>query len=92
MRLCADEGEHPECPYLSALPPILFHGPVHGEPGTVCEHGLLTVPDEVWDLAVRRAAAIGPLARADVVGLGAVDAAAGELGVSRRQVYVLLRR
>jgi len=52
----------------------------------------MTVPDEVWDLAVRRAAAIGPLARADVVGLGAVDAAAGELGVSRRQVYVLLRR
>ena len=51
---------------LSALPPILFHGPVHGEPGTVCEHGLLTVPDGVWDLAVRRVAVIAPLARADL--------------------------
>jgi len=38
---------------LSALPPILFHGPVHGEPATVCEHGLLTVPDGVWDLVSR---------------------------------------
>jgi len=92
LRLCADERGLWSWPYLSALPSILFHGPVHGVPGTVGEDGLLTVPGEVWDLAVRRAAVIGPLARADVVGLGAVDAAAGELGVSRRQVYVLLRR
>lgn len=58
----------------------------------VAERGLLSVPDEVWDLAVRRAQVIGPLARADIVGFGAVDAAAAELGVSRRKVYLLLRR
>jgi putative transposase len=58
----------------------------------VSERGLLTVPDEVWNLAVRRAEVIAPLARADVVGLGAVDAEAAELGVSRRKVYLLLGR
>ncbi len=45
-----------------------------------------------WNVAVRRAAVIGPLADAGVVGLAAVDAAAAELGVSRRQVYLMLRR
>lgn len=58
----------------------------------VPERGLLSVPDEVWDLAVRRARVIGPLAAADVVGGSAVEAAAAELGLSRRQVYELLRR
>jgi putative transposase len=57
----------------------------------VAERGLLSVPDEVWDLAVRRAGVIGPLAAADVVGGSAVEAAAAELGLSRRQVYELLR-
>ena len=71
----------------------LFHGRVHnpqptGEP--VLERGLLTVPDEVWQLAVRRAEVIGPLAAAPTVGAGAVEAAAAALGVSRRQVYLLL--
>jgi putative transposase len=56
------------------------------------ERGLLTAPDEAWDVAVRRAEVIGPLARLDVVGRGAVDAASAQLGISRRQVYVLLRR
>jgi putative transposase len=46
------------------------------------------VPDEVWQLAVRRAGVIGPLAAAPSVGVGAVDAAAAELGASRRQVYL----
>ena len=58
----------------------------------VLERGLLTVPDEVWQLAVRRAEVIGPMAAAPSVGAGAVDAAATELGVSRRQVYLLLGR
>src|SRR5260370_23972192 len=58
----------------------------------VAERGLLAVPGEVWSLAVRRAEVIGPLARLDVVGWEAADAAAAELGVSRRQVYLLLRR
>lgn len=62
------------------------------ERAVVAERGLLSVPDEVWDLAVRRAEVIGSLARADVVGLAAVDAAALQLGVSRRRVYLLLGR
>jgi putative transposase len=73
----------------------LFDAPMHDarpaeEP--VLERGLLTVPDEVWQVAVRRAEVIGPLAAASSVGAGAVDAAATELGVSRRQVYLLLGR
>lgn len=96
--MCAGERGRMVCPYLSARPLFLFHGPVHDgartvvEPATVAEHGLLTVPDEVWGLAVRRAEVIGPLAEGDVVGLVAVDGAAVELEISRRQVYVLLRR
>lgn len=58
----------------------------------VVERGLLSVPEEMWALAVRRAEVIGRLARGAVVGLGAADAAAAELGVSRRQVYLLLGR
>jgi hypothetical protein len=52
----------------------------------------LAVSDDVWNLAVRRAAVIGPLADTGAVGLAAADAAAVELGVSRRQVYLMLRR
>jgi putative transposase len=61
------------------------------EPG-LPERGLLSVPDEIWDLAVRRAQVIGPLAMTGVVGGSAVEAAAAEVGLSRRQVYELLRR
>jgi putative transposase len=58
----------------------------------VVERGLLTVPEEMWALVVRRAEVIGWLAAGDVVGHEAADAAAAELGVSRRQVYLLLAR
>lgn len=58
----------------------------------ILERGLLTVSPEVWALAVRRAGVVGPLAAAGTAGGEAVEAAAAELGVSRRQVYVLLRR
>ena len=58
----------------------------------VVERGLLSVPDEVWAVAVRRAEVIGPLAAAGAVGAAAADAAAEELGLSRRQVYTLLGR
>jgi putative transposase len=47
----------------------------------IAERGLLSVSDDVWDLAVRRAAVIGPLADAGVVGLAAAAASAAELGV-----------
>lgn len=73
----------------------LFHSPVHDEADEddrVPERGLLTVPDEVWALAVRRAEVIGPLAAEGTAGEEAVEAAAEQLGISRRQVYVLLRR
>lgn len=73
----------------------LFHGPVHDDAvddDVVLERGLLTVSDEVWALAVRRAEVIGPLAEAATAGAEAVEAAAEQLGISRRQVYVLLRR
>jgi transposase len=62
------------------------------EDSAVVERGLVTAPAEVWALAVRRAEVIGKLAAADPVGLNAADAAAAELGVSRRQVYELVKR
>ena len=62
------------------------------ERAVVAERGLLTVSDEAWDLAVRRAEVIGRIDRLAEVGLRAADEAAAELAVSRRQVYVLLRR
>ena len=74
---------------------MLFDSPVHEEADQddrVPERGLLTVPDEVWAVAVRRTEVIGPLAAAGTAGEEAVEAAAVQLGVSRRQVYVLLRR
>ncbi|MGO3234675.1 MAG: Mu transposase C-terminal domain-containing protein [Microbacterium sp.] len=52
--------------------------------------GLLTVPDEAWELAVERAAIIGPLADSSTGGY-AVDAAAEKLGISRGRVYFLIR-
>ncbi len=56
------------------------------------ERGVLTAPAQAWDLAVRRAEVIGRLAERGTVGLQAADVAAAELGVSRRQVYALVRR
>lgn len=54
--------------------------------------GELVMPDADWDRARLRARVIGRLAECDVVGLAVADEAAGELGISRRQVYVLVRR
>lgn len=59
---------------------------------TVVERGVVTASEETWALATRRAEVIGPLAAADVVGHDAVDKASEELGLSRRQVYLLLHR
>lgn len=56
----------------------------------VSGRGLLTVPNEVWALAVERAAIIGPLAESSMGGY-AVEAAAEQLGVSRGRVYFLVR-
>lgn len=57
-----------------------------GEPGT------LTMPEVLWERAKLISAVITPLADRVIVGRAAVDAAASSLGVSRRQVYVLISR
>jgi putative transposase len=59
---------------------------------SVTERGVLTAPDDAWEMAVRQAAVIGPVAVEATVGLEVADAAATELGISRRQVYVLIAR
>ncbi len=56
------------------------------------EQGVATLPDQAWERARRRAEIIGPLAQSEPVGHAAADAAAQALGVSRRQVYALIRR
>ena len=61
------------------------------EPAAVLER-VLAVPEETWRLAVCRAEVIARLAAMGTVRLDAADAAAAELGVSRRLVYVLLGR
>lgn len=60
--------------------------------GPVDDHGLLTVSEEAWEHAVRAAAVIGSLADLARLGRDQADDAARELGVSRRQLYVLLAR
>lgn len=87
-------------PESSALRSIPVRTHVHdagGDSGmaddqAVAERGVLTAPAGTWDLAVRRAGVIRELAAQPVVGTGAADAAAAELGVSRRQVYLLVSR
>ncbi len=58
----------------------------------IAEQGVATLPDAAWAQARQRAEIIGPLAALDVVGHEAADAAAHALGLSGRQVYVLIRR
>ena len=58
----------------------------------VVERGVLTASEKVWSVAVRQAEVIGDLAREERVGVEVADAAAAGLGISQRQVYVLLRR
>ena len=58
----------------------------------IAESGTLTMPDALWDRTMRVSAVIAPLAARAIVGRAAVDAAALSLGVSRRQVYLLIKR
>ncbi|MFC5260826.1 hypothetical protein ACFPJ1_01795 [Kribbella qitaiheensis] len=51
----------------------------------VSERGVLTAPDGLWEVAVRQAAVISRLAALDSAGVIAVDEAANELELSRRQ-------
>jgi putative transposase len=61
-------------------------------PDRIGSAGHLTMSETAWEQARLRAWVIGQLAERDPVGLAAADGAAVELGVSRRQVYVLLKR
>ena len=58
----------------------------------VAEQGVATLSVAVWEQARRRTEVIGPLAAHETVSHQAADEAAQALGLSRRQVYVLIRR
>ena len=58
----------------------------------VAEQGVATLSDAAWEQARRRTEVIGPLAAHETVSHQAADEAAQALGLSRRQVYVLIRR
>ena len=58
----------------------------------IAEQGVLTLPEAAWEQARQRLDVVGPLAALDFVGHQAADDAAHSLGLSRRQVYVLIRR
>lgn len=62
------------------------------DPVHIVAQGQLTMPDAAWEQARSRAAVIGSLAARGTTRLADADRAAAELGVSRRQVYVLLGR
>ena len=52
---------------------------------------LLSLPDDVWDVARRRAEVIAPLAGLETIGHLAADEAARRLGISRRHAYLLIK-
>ncbi len=58
----------------------------------IAERGVATLPSEVWEQARFMTEIIRPLAALEVVGHKVADAAARTLGLSPRQVYVLIRR
>jgi putative transposase len=62
------------------------------EPVRVGESGTLTMPDVVWNRMKSISVVIAPLAAQAIVGRASVDEAASSLGVSPRQVYVLIKR
>ena len=61
-------------------------------PPLLTNNGLLTMSDEAWEQARKRVQVISPLAALSTVGHQAADDAAQQLGLSRRQIYVLVRR
>ena len=59
---------------------------------TIPEHGVLTLAEQAWAEAQRRARVIAPLAARPAVDRHTADEAAAQLGLSRRQIYTLLQR
>ncbi len=62
------------------------------EQAPVPERGLVSLPEDVWQEARRRAAVIGPLAAMRSVSVQSAEDAGRDLGLSRRQVYSLVKR
>lgn len=58
----------------------------------IAAQGQLAMPEAAWVQARTRATVIGTLAARGSIGIIAADEAAAKLGISRRQVYVLLDR
>ena len=58
----------------------------------IAAQGQLAMPEAAWVQARTRATVIGKLAARGSIGIIAADEAAAKLGISRRQVYVLLGR
>lgn len=56
----------------------------------IAAQGQMTMTDAAWEQAKKRAAVIASLAAQNKIRLDDADKAAAEIGVSRRQVYVLL--
>lgn len=63
-----------------------------GEAAAVLARGVLTASENALAVAARQAAVVGPLAALPRVGSDLIEDAARQLGISRRQVYVLIRR
>src|SRR5512135_998620 len=59
---------------------------------TIPEHGVLTLSEQAWAEAQRRARVIAPLAARPAVDRHTADEAAAQLGLSRRQICTLLQR
>jgi len=65
---------------------------VGGTDTIIPEQGLLSLSAAAWDEAKRRAPVVVPLAAQAVVPTAAAGNAAGQLGLSTRSVYELIRR
>ena len=56
------------------------------------EQGILSASDSAWDCARLRMEVIAPLAQLKSVTLELAGNAASKLGLSRRQIYTLIKR
>ena len=58
---------------------------------SITDRGVLSLPEYAWAQAFLRSQIIAPLADTQLIGHQAADEAAHALGLSRRQIYVLVR-
>lgn len=62
------------------------------ESPAISEHGLLTLSNEAWEQVQQKSQIIAPLAALHSISHHAADTAARQLDLSRRQIYVLVKR